>query len=166
MKKIRILALLVLAVLLLAGCEGRRLQDVRVTSARLVQVTPEGLTSLSALVELGVHNPSVTFEVSALEGLARFKGQDVLTLHSEPFSVAARSDELYSIPLRGRIVDGFNPLQLIRLLGDGLDRDDVTVSLRGRVTLRSGVGKNIELEDIPLRVLLEQIEQEKDETEQ
>lgn len=166
MKRIRILAVLLLCALLLAGCAGRRLQDVRVTSARIVRVLPEGPGGPSALVELGIRNPSVAFGLSELAGTARWQGRDMLELEAEPLSVPARSDALYDIPVRIRFADGFSPLRLVRLItGHTLDYDDMTVSLRGKISLRGGIGKNIELEEVPLRTLLEQIEQAENENE-
>lgn len=166
MKNLRKLSVLILCALLLAGCGVRRLQEVRVSSARIVKVLPEGIGGPAALVELGIRNPSVAFELTELTGLARYRGQDMLLLEAGPIAVAARSDEVYSVPVQGRFAEGFNPLRLVRLItGHALDYDDVTVSLRGKITLRGGIGKNIELEEVPLRTLLEQIEQAEHENE-
>ena len=153
MKKLRILWLFAL-VLLLAGCKGRGFEDVRVTSVRLVSISPEGLTRISAVAEVGVHNPTVAFDVTNLDGLAKFLGQDALMVTGEPVSIAARCDSVYTVPLQGRMAEGFNPLRLLRLLGDDASFDDITFDVRARVTLRSGLGKNIEMLDIPLSGLL------------
>lgn len=153
MKKVRLLLLLCLS-LLLAGCKDRGFQDITVTSVRLVSITPEGLTGVSAELEVGIHNPTLAFRVEDLTGAAKFQGQEALLLSAEPLDVAARCDSLYLIPLRGRVDGDFNPLRLLRLLGGEADLDDISFDIRARASLRSGLGKNIEMLDIPLSSLL------------
>ena len=153
MKKVRLLLLLCLS-LLLAGCKDRGFQDIAVTSVRLVSIIPEGLTGVSAELEVGIHNPTLAFRVEDLTGAAKFQGQEALLLSAEPLDVAARCDSLYLIPLRGRANGDFNPLRLLRLLGGEADLDDISFDIRARASLRSGLGKNIEMLDIPLSSLL------------
>lgn len=153
MKKVRLLLLLCLS-LLLAGCKDRGFQDITVTSVRLVSIIPEGLTGVSAELEVGIHNPTLAFRVEDLTGAAKFQGQEALLLSAEPLDVAARCDSLYLIPLRGRVNGDFNPLRLLRLLGGEADLDDISFDIRARASLRSGLGKNIEMLDIPLSSLL------------
>ena len=162
MKRVLTFLLLALA-LVLSGCQGRRLQDIKVTSARIVSIVPEGLTDLSALVEVGIHNPSVAFEVSDLIGMARFEGTDMMSVSADQLIVEGHADKVYQVPLKGHIESGFNPFRLLRLLGSESSLDDVTVSFKGRVSLRGGIGKNIEMEDIPLSTLLTLTEQHEDE---
>ena len=154
MKRAHILVLLLLS-LLLAGCKGRSYKDITVTSARIISIVLEGLTGLSALVEVGIHNPAPAFELSGLEGLARYRGQEALTVTADQLIVSGREDKLYRIPIQGQIAEGFNPFQLLRLIGSEASFDDVTIDVSGRITLRSGIGKNIEMKDIPLSSLLD-----------
>ena len=162
MKRI-LISLLAVSCLLLAGCKGGSYKDIAVTSARIVSIVPEGLSDLSALIEVGIHNPTVGFEVTNLEGLARYRGQDALTATADQLIVAGRTDKVYLIPVKGHIAQGFNPFQLLRLISAEADFDDVTFTITGKVALRGGIGKNIELKDIPLSSLLNQSEQHADE---
>lgn len=162
MKRIHILAL-VLCCLLLAGCKGGSFKDITVTSARIISIVPEGLTGLSALVEVEIHNPAPAFEVTNLEGLARYRGQDAVTVTADQLIIAGRTDKVYRIPVRGRIAEGFNPFQLLRLISSEGSYDDVTFDVSGKVALRGGLGKNIELKDIPLTSLLNQTQKTQDE---
>lgn len=155
MKRARVIVLVLLS-LLLAGCKGGGFKDITVTSARIVSIVPEGLTGLSALVEVGIHNPSLAFELTELEGMACFRGQDAMQVSADQLIVAGHTDKVYRIPMRGHIADGFNPFQLLRLLGSDSSYDDITFSVTGRVALRGGIGKKIELRDIPLSSLLSQ----------
>jgi hypothetical protein len=153
MRKLRI-ALLFVLVLVMTACSGHRFDDIRFTSVRLVSLSPEGFSSVSAVVEVGIDNPTVAFNVENIEGVARFQGQEALHMTGEKLSVAAHSEGLYQLPLQGSMAEGFNPLRLLRLLGDEASFDDISFDLRARVALRSGIGKNIEVLDIPLSELL------------
>jgi len=144
---------------LLVSCKGRAYQDISVTSARLVSVVPEGLSGLNAVVEIGVHNPAGEIRLSDLSAMAKYRGQDALLITAEPVTLEGRTDQLYTIPLQGRLAENFNPLQLLTLAGGGFTYDDLTVSLRCRASLRGGFGKVIEMEDMPLGQLLNQLEQ-------
>lgn len=150
---LRILLLLALA-LLLAGCKGKGIKDIKVTSVRIISVTPVGLNGLTALVEVGVHNPTVAFELTDINGLARFKGQDALNVTADQLIVSGHTDKIYRIPVQGEIADGFNPLQLVRLVADENAFDDLTISVKGKVALRGGLGKKIEIKEIPLSSLM------------
>ena len=163
MKRALTFLLLALA-LVLSGCQGKRLQDVRITSARIISIVPQGLTDLDALVEVSVHNPSVPFEVTNLIGLARFEDMDMLTVSADQLIVEGHADKTYQIPLKGHIEEGFNPFRLLRLLGDEASLDDVTVSFKARVALRGGIGKNIEMVDIPIVDLLNMTQENEEES--
>lgn len=161
MRTLRVLLLLVLA-LALTGCKGKGIKDIKVNSARIVSVTPEGLNGLTALVEVDVHNPTVSFELTNISGLARYKGQDALLVTADQLIVAGHTDKKYRIPVQGEIVEGFNPLQLVRLVSSESSFDDVTLTIKGKVALRGGIGKNIELKDIPLSSLMKKPQEAND----
>ncbi len=148
--------ILALVLVLLSSCGGS-VKDVRVTSFRVVSVAPQGLSGLTALVEAGIHNPGIGFEVTSLHGTLRMDGKDMLYLDADQLMVEGRSDRTYDIPLKGRIADGFNPFQLLSLLGDGSDLSRLTVSARARLALRGGVGKTVEIKDMPLEELKDRI---------
>ena len=162
MKRVFTFLLIALA-LVLSGCQGRRLRDIKITSARIVSIVPEGLSSINALVEVGVHNPSVALEIRDIAGMAHYEDMNILSVTADQLIIEGRTDRLYQIPMKGRIAEGFNPLRLLRLLGDDSSLDDITVSFKARVALRGGIGKDIEMEDIPLSTLFHLNEQYEEE---
>lgn len=162
MKRFHILLLLI-PLLLLTGCKGKGIKDISVTSVRLISITPEGFNGVSALIEVGIHNPTIGFEVTNLTGLAKFQGQDALSVHADQLMVPGHSDKLYRIPLQGSIAEGFNPLRLLRLLAKDASYEDVTFDIHARVAARGGLGKNIEILDIPLSGMLKQSQTESNE---
>ena len=153
--------LLLIPLLLLSGCKGKGIKDISVTSVRLISITPEGFNGVSA--QVGIHNPTIGFEVTNLTGVAKFQGQDALSVHADQLMVPGHSDALYRIPLQGSIADGFNPLRLLRLLSKDGSYEDVTFDVYARVAARGGLGKNIEILDIPLSSMLSKPQPENDE---
>ena len=119
MRRLSILLPLLLA-LGLAGCAPKGLQDLSVTSARVVSIVPEGLTSLSAELEVGVHNPSARLTLTDLTGQAKYRGEALLDLSADGVVIEARTDSLYRLPVR------------CRLSGDSASRNSGESSSRNR----------------------------------
>lgn len=155
MERLRFILALV-TVLLLSSCAGR-IREIEVTSVRLVSVAPMGTTGLSLLVEVGIHNPAMPFEISDMHAVVRYDGSDMLFLDSDHLVVDGHSDSTYMLPLKGTLADGFNPFRLLGLLKGDTDLSRITASGNARVSLRGGPGKVIELNDIPLTDVLEDL---------
>lgn len=151
----RMFRLLLLAVTALLACScASRFDEVEFTSVRLVSVAPEGLTGLSVLLEVGIHNPAVAFSITGMQAVVKSSGREAVILESDQLLVDGRSDRCYMVPLKGAIAEGFNPFSLLSLL-DGADLSGFTLSVRARLALRSGLGKVIEFNDIPVSELLD-----------
>ena len=146
-KQIHLIFAAVVLALLMTGCKGHGIKDISVTSFKIVSLTPQGSTGLVALVEVGVHNPTVGFEVSDVSGLLNVKGQQALILTADQIVIDGNKDKTYTIPFKAYMADGFNPFSLLKLLNNELNFDELTVSIKAKVALRGGVGKNIEIKD-------------------
>lgn len=148
MKKHVLLFVCALAALLM--CQGcNKVKELKVTSFEIVSITPSGTSELDATVRLGLHNPLVSFEVTDVIGTLKMEGKPCLHLTADQLIVAGNSDKVYTIPVRGTIAEGFNPFQLLNLInGASLDFDKLTVDVNGKIALRGGVGKKLELKDI------------------
>ena len=147
--------LLLICVLTLSACSGHGVKDIAVTSMRIVSVAPNGTSGLTALIELGLHNPTVGFEVTNLEAVVKARGDEALLLTADLLMVQARSDKMYNVPVKGQIKDGFNPFQLLKLFSNDLTTKELTIDVKAKAALRGGVGKNIEIKDLVLEDLLE-----------
>lgn len=146
--------ILALAVLLVAGCGGG-IRNISVTSFRLASVNLQGLSGITALAEVGIHNPSAGFEVTDIRAVIRMDGEPFAVLTSDSLAIEGRSDKVYELPVTGRMAGGFNPLHLLRMAGGDWDSGRMTVDVTARVSFRGGVGKNVEYKDIPLDTLME-----------
>ena len=152
-KHIVIMVAVLSALMLFSGCS--KIKEISVTSFELVSVTPKGLTELDALVKIGIHNPAVPFELTDAVGTLKIGGSPCLSLSADQLIVSGNMDKVYSLPIHGVLAEGFNPFQLLTLLkGDSIDLENVTADVDARISLRGGVGKNLELKDIKLSKLL------------
>ena len=133
------------------------MKDISVTSFNIVSIAPQGLTGITALVEIGIHNPTVGFEVTNLNAIIKMKGQEMIYLSADQLMVEGHSEKQYDIPVKGRLADGFNPFQLLKLLSNEADIEDMTLSISARPALRGGVGKVVEINDMPLKKLIDKI---------
>lgn len=155
MERFRIIPALV-AVLLLTSC-ANRVKEVEITSVRLVSLAPMGTTGLSVLLEVGIHNPAMAFEVSDLHAVIRNGGSDMLLLDSDQLIVDGHCDSTYMLPLKGTLAEGFNPFRLLELLDGDFDLTRLTASVRAKFSLRGGLGKVIELDNVPLSEVVDNI---------
>ncbi len=154
------LLFLCLVTLLLSSCSSQ-VKDISVTSFRLVSIAPQGVGGITALVEVGIKNPSVGFEVTDVHAVVKMDGEEALTLTADQLMVPARSEKVYDIPLKGQIVEGFNPFQLLKLLSDSTASEKITISGSARLALRGGVGKNVDFHEKSFAELLEKTHQQR-----
>ena len=141
--------ILLAACLLLTSC-GKGVKDIALTSFRLVSVSPHGLSGVTMLVEVGVDNPTVGFEITDVNAVLKLDSVPALLLTADQLMVEVRAQKLYTIPLKGQIAEGFNPFQLLRLISDDSVMSRLTADVSARAALRGGLGKNIEMKDIKL----------------
>lgn len=137
------------ACLLLTSC-GKGVKDIALTSFRLLSVSPQGLNGVTLLVEVGVDNPTVGFEITDVNAVLKLDTAPALLLTADQLMVEGHSQKNYTIPLKGQIADGFNPFQLLRLISDDSVMSRLTADVSARAALRGGLGKNIEIKDIKL----------------
>lgn len=151
----RILILLAVVMPLFCSC-ANKFQDIKVTSFDIKSLNPVGLAKLQATVELGVSNPAPEIHVSDMMGVLKFQGSPCLTITTEDVVIEKKSDKTYTIPLTGTIDRDFEVIRLLKLLrSNGID--DMTVDISAHAALKSGLGKDIEKKDIPLKDLIDKI---------
>ncbi len=139
--------------LLLTGCADR-LKDVRITSFDITSLSPRSIRDISVLAEVGIENPAMGFELSGVEATVKFKAQPALHLKLDQLIVEGRCNKVYEVPLKGSVADGFNPLNMLKILNLEDNSSELSVSVKGKLALRGGFGKDFDIQDIPLGTLL------------
>lgn len=150
----RLFIVLAMAVILLSGCKGRSLKDIKVNSLEIVSLSPHGLRDIDAVVRLTVYNPSVGFELTDILGQLKYKGEEAIIITADQIMVAGKAEKTYTVPLHGTIADDFNPFQLLSLMkgggGKNINLDDVTLDISLRPALRGGIGTTVVKKDISI----------------
>ncbi|MBO4565964.1 MAG: hypothetical protein J5695_01915 [Bacteroidales bacterium] len=156
MKKLAGILLTLLAAVLLSSC-CKSFQDIRLTSCDLVELSPRGLSSIDATIEVGVDNPTVQVTLTGMDATLKMDGSPCLHLTADDVTLEPRTEKVYSILIHGAIDGNFNPLQLLLLLNQPNFLEPMTADVRFRGVLKSGLGKDFEYTDIPLKDLLDKL---------
>ncbi|MBP5719897.1 MAG: hypothetical protein J6W82_02380 [Bacteroidales bacterium] len=152
MKKVAELLIVALAALCLTSC-GKSFKDIKVTSCDVVSVSPKGLTSFDAELNLGVDNPASQITLSQMNATVKMDGAPCLYLTADDVTVAPRAEQTYSLLLHGLMDSNFNPFTLLSLIKQP-DLSAMTIDLTFHGALKCGIGKDFEYKDIPLTNLL------------
>ncbi len=152
MKRVVKLFAIALLVLMASSCI-KSLKDIKITSCKVTSISPRGLAAFDATVDLGVDNPSVQFALSKMNAVVKMDGTPCLYLTADDVTVAPRTEQVYALILHGTMDEGFNPFSLLTLINSpGLEPVTIDVSYHG--ALKSGLGKDFEYKDLPLKDLL------------
>ncbi len=144
----RITAILCLCILILSGC-SKTYKDIKVTSFEVISITPKGLNQVDALVDVGIYNPIVGFEVTDVLGVLKMDGEPCVNINTDQLTISGKTEKVYRIPLHGELEPGFNPLSLLKV-AQTLDFSGFTADVNGKVSLRGGIGKTIALKGLKL----------------
>ena len=144
--------------LCLTGCKN--VKDIRITSAKLESVSPRGFKSLDVFFTVGVDNPARQVKISEIDGSLKHSGKVIGKLAMDPFVLTARSSETYTFKANVSLAKGAGFKDLMMLASpDGLN--ECTVDLTAKAAYGKGAPMPVKLKDIPLKELLDKIENEK-----
>lgn len=152
--KIRSGILVVLMATVMLGLTGcNKLKQIRVTSFDIEAVSPQGLRSLNVFVAVGVDNPAFQIGLSEIEGTLKYSGKIIGKLAMDPFTLQAKSAEIYHLKALVSLAEGAG-LRDLAVLMDQEALNECLVDIQVRPELKSGLAKTITLKDIPLKKLL------------
>ena len=144
--------------LCLTGCKG--VKDISVTSVELESIRAKGLKSLDIFLRVEVDNPAKQVKVSEIDGSVRHSGKVIGKLAVDSFILGAKTIDEYTLKATVSLAQGAGFKDLMVLMSpDGLE--GCTVDLSAKATLGKGAAMPIKMKDIPLKELLDKIENEK-----
>lgn len=144
--------ILLLAAMLAGSCGIRKYKDIKITSFAVESITPSGLKSLDAVVEVGIDNPAPAFNIMNLEAEIYRDSVHLAHFSAENVAVEGRCDRLYKIPVSGEIDPAVTLLNLM-LLARNFRSEEYSVSVKAKAMI-AGIGKELAFDDIPLERLL------------
>ena len=145
------LALLCAVTLCLSGCGDIR--DLEVTSVEIESVAPNGLRGVNVWLAVGIDNPAFQVGLSEIEGTLKLSGKVLGRMTMDPFTLRARSAEIYHLRTSLNIEQGVTLTEILSLMDmETLNKCMVDVSVKA--TLKGGISKRLNFNDIPLTDLL------------
>ena len=148
-------AAVAVVIIVAAACsELRHIKEISITSCSIISVTPRSLRSADAVLALGVHNPSVAFTITGLEGGIR-KGDTVIAeFAGGPVAIARKSDEVYELPCSVSLTENTNLLKVAGLV-KGMDFTGYMVDITAEIMLANGMSRKLNLNDISVQKLVD-----------
>lgn len=152
----KIFSIALLAVMLvLGGCA--KVSQIRMTSVSLSSITPKGLRSVSLTLSAGVHNPASQVSMSEISGQVLISGKIIGNVAMAPVILEARTDSTYQLQADVALADGVSAFEVLNYVRHKDLLDKTTVNVYAKAKMKGLPAKQIKMEDMPLKQLLEQL---------
>lgn len=153
LKRVILIAVSVMA-LCLAGCKDiQNIKNIKVTSVAVETVSPNGLRGMTVGLAVGVDNPSFHVDLSEINGALKLSGKVLGRVTMDPFTLHGKSAEIYHLKAAVTIEPGVTLSELAALL-DMETLNQCMVDVSARATLKNGLSKVLNFNDIPVKDLL------------
>ncbi len=153
LKRVILIAVSAMA-LCLAGCKDiQNIKNIKVTSVAVETVSPNGLRGMTVGLAVGVDNPSFHVDLSEINGALKLSGKVLGRVTMDPFTLHGKSAEIYHLKAAVTIEPGVTLSELAALL-DMETLNQCMVDVSARATLKNGLSKVLNFNDIPVKDLL------------
>ena len=153
LKRILLIAVSAMA-LCLTGCKDiKNIKNIKVTSVAVETITPNGLRGMTVGLAVGVDNPSFHVDLSEINGALKLSGKVLGRVTMDPFTLHGKSAEIYHLKAAVTIEPGVTLSELAALL-DMETLNQCMVDVSARATLKNGLSKVLNFNDIPVKDLL------------
>lgn len=148
-----ITAVMVMSVL--SGCGSlRKVQDIKVTSVALESYSLKGLRSADAVLAVGIDNPTFAFTVTRLDGVLKYKGEEVAVYSADTVSVDRQCVKVYDVPCTAILGEGVTLMQVMQIVRQG-NLEGLTTDIEAKVKLKNGAGTKLKFKDLDLQEMAE-----------
>lgn len=156
-KKLILFIVFAVALVSLSGC--RRYEDIRITSAKVENLSMNGLRSADISLSLGVENPAGKVVIKEAEGIVKHFGKVIGNITLASVTLEARSAGEYKVNAHVELAQGLGLMGIMSFASpEKIKECTLDVSLSGKV---GGVAVKRKINDIPLKKLLENRKYEK-----
>lgn len=149
MKRLAKVLLLAVLGLALSSCGVSKLKDLSVSSFGVKYLAPTSNRSLSAVLLIGLDNPSISFTVSDVEGTVRYFDREILQFTAGELPVQERSDQVYELPCTATLSEGVSLLDLL-VIASKKSMDGMTADVNLDARLKNGMGLPLSFKKIDL----------------
>ena len=153
LKRVILIAVSAMA-LCLTGCKDiQNIKNIKVTSVAVETISPNGLRGMTVGLAVGVDNPSFNVDLSEINGALKLSGKVLGRVTMDPFTLHGKSAEIYHLKAAVTIEPGVTLSELAALL-DMETLNQCMVDVSARATLKNGLSKVLNFNDIPVKDLL------------
>lgn len=145
------LIIIIFVPLLVSGCG--KISDIKITSCGLESITPIGLRGVKAELALAVENPAMQFTLSDIRGILYYKGKEFVNYAADPITVRRHLAAVYPLKVEAHLAGSVSFSEVLKLLS-GYNPEDFSTDIYARVKLKSGLYKNLEFKNIPIKELM------------
>ena len=139
----------------IAGCGSlRKVQDIKVTSVALESYSLKGLRSADAVLAVGIDNPTFAFTVTRLDGVLKYKGEEVAVYTADTVSVDRQCVKVYDVPCTAILGEGVTLMQVMQIVRQG-NLEGLTTDIEAKVKLKNGAGTKLKFKDLDLQKMAE-----------
>ena len=150
-----ILPLLVAVCLAFSGCASlKKVKDISITSVGVESYSFSGLRSVKAVLAVGIDNPTFAFKVTELNGILKYKGEDIAFYSADTLSVDKKCVKVYDLPCSATLSEGVNLMKAMQIARNGT-LDGFTTDVEAKVKLKSGAGTTLRFKDLDLKKMTE-----------
>lgn len=150
-----VMAFLTLSVVV--GCADiKKLEDLRADSVKVEKVSPNGLRGLSLTLLVEVDNPGAEVSLSEISGQLEHSGKVLGNVAVDPFTIQGKKTDTYRLEADLSLGEDATVFDLGRLL-DKKVLDEALVDFSAKVKVRRGPARNIKVNDLPLKKLIDAV---------
>lgn len=128
--------------LLLGGCGMSKVKDIAITSVGVGYIVPTSTRSMDAKLQLGIHNPAMSFAVEQVSGAIRYQDKTLAHFVTGGVELQGKSDQVYELPCTVTLDPEISILDLLVIASrhslEGLKADvDVQAALKKNGVLKA-----------------------------
>lgn len=155
--KIKLFISALLTLLLAVGCADiKKLEDLEVVSVKVENVIPNGLRGVGLVLSVEVDNPGAELSLSEISALLEHSGKVLGRVAVDPFTLLGKTTDTYRLEADLTLGEDATILDLGRLL-DKKTLENALVDVSAKVRIKKSPAKRIELNDIPLKKLIDAV---------
>ena len=154
----RYIFLLIAAVLMLPGCANlKKIREIKVNDVKVESIIPNGLKGVVLNMAVEVDNPASQMSLTDISASLEHSGKVLGRVVVDPFTLQGKSVDTYRLKADVTLGEGMSILELAKFADKAVLEESV-VDFSAKVKIGKVSPKNIRLNDVPLKKLLETVE--------
>lgn len=151
----RYVFLISVSVFLLSGCANiKKIQQIEMNDFKVEGISRNGMRGMTLNLSVEVDNPAPSLELTEISGLLENSGKVLGRFALDPLTLQGKTVCRYHVKADLTLGEGASILDLGRLM-DKKTLEACTVDLTADVRIGKGRARNVRLDDVPVKKLLD-----------